>query len=52
MFEARLIQGHVLKKIVEAIRELVTDANIDCNNETGLTMQVSIWNQGYFSALR
>lgn len=38
MFEARLIQGHVLKKIIEAIRELVTDANLDCS-PTGIAMQ-------------
>jgi proliferating cell nuclear antigen len=39
MFEAKLIQGSLFKKIIEAIRELVTDANLDCN-ETGITMQV------------
>jgi hypothetical protein len=39
MFEARLIQGNLLKKIVEAIKDLVTEANVDCS-ETGLSMQV------------
>lgn len=39
MFEARLIQGNLLKKIVEAVKELVQEANVDCS-ETGLTMQV------------
>ena len=39
MFEARLVQGSLLKKIVEAIRDLVNDANVDCA-ETGITMQV------------
>lgn len=38
MFEARLIQGALLKKIVEAVRELVTDANLDCS-ESGISMQ-------------
>ncbi|CAM9480944.1 unnamed protein product [Discosporangium mesarthrocarpum] len=38
MFEARLIQGSLLKKIVEAIRELVSDANLDCS-ESGISMQ-------------
>ncbi|CAM9146069.1 unnamed protein product [Choristocarpus tenellus] len=38
MFEARLIQGSLLKKIVESIRELVTDANLDCS-ESGISMQ-------------
>lgn len=38
MFEARLIQGALLKKIVEALRELVQEVNIDCS-ETGLALQ-------------
>ncbi|KAJ0967109.1 hypothetical protein J5N97_024026 [Dioscorea zingiberensis] len=38
MFEVRLVQGSLLKKVVEAIRELVTDANIDCSS-TGLSLQ-------------
>ncbi len=38
MFEATLKQGHVLKKILESIRELVTDANLDCN-DVGVQMQ-------------
>lgn len=33
MFEARLIEGKVLKNIIEAIKDLVSDANIDCNEE-------------------
>ncbi|KAM0949466.1 putative proliferating cell nuclear antigen, PCNA [Dioscorea sansibarensis] len=38
MFEVRLVQGSLLKKVVEAIRELVTEANIDCSS-TGLSLQ-------------
>jgi proliferating cell nuclear antigen len=38
VFEAKLVQGSLLKKIVESIRELVTDANVDCS-ETGISMQ-------------
>jgi proliferating cell nuclear antigen len=38
MFEARILQGALLKKIIEAIRELVQDANLDCS-ERGITMQ-------------
>lgn len=38
MFEARLVQGAILKKIIEAIRELVIDANLDCTS-TGISMQ-------------
>jgi hypothetical protein len=29
MFEAKLLDGGVLKKIVEAIKDVVTDVNID-----------------------
>jgi hypothetical protein len=29
MFEAKLIDGNVLKKIVEAIKDVVNDVNID-----------------------
>lgn len=38
MFEARLVQGSIIKKIIEAIRELVVDANLDCS-PTGISMQ-------------
>jgi proliferating cell nuclear antigen len=38
MFEARLVQGSLIKKIVEAMKDLVTDANIDCS-ASGLSMQ-------------
>lgn len=39
MFEARIVQGSVLKKIIEAIRELVSDCNLDCSEEQGISMQ-------------
>lgn len=29
MFEAKLVEGNILKKIVEAIKDVVTDVNID-----------------------
>ncbi len=29
MFEAKLSDGTILKKIIEAIKDLVTDVNID-----------------------
>lgn len=38
MFEARLPQGILLKKILEAVKELVADANFDCS-ETGVALQ-------------
>ncbi len=38
MFEARLTEGVVLKKIVDAIKDLVSDVNIDVA-PTGITLQ-------------
>jgi proliferating cell nuclear antigen len=38
MFEARLLQGNLLKKVIEAIKELVTDANFDCT-ESDFSLQ-------------
>ena len=38
MFEARLEQGHLLKKIIDAIKDLVKTVNIDANS-SGLSMQ-------------
>eukprot|EP00939_MAST-03C_sp_MAST-3C-sp1_P004665 g4665.t1 len=38
MFEARLVEGHILKKLVDAMKDLVSDANIDVSN-TGLALQ-------------
>lgn len=43
MFEARILQGQILKKIIEAMRELVTDANLECHAEMGITMQVGVF---------
>jgi hypothetical protein len=37
MFEATLMDGMVLKRIVEAIKELVTDVNIDIT-PTGISL--------------
>jgi len=38
MFEARLQQGSVLKKLMDAIKDLVNEANLDCSAE-GISMQ-------------
>ncbi|TKY57462.1 Proliferating cell nuclear antigen [Spatholobus suberectus] len=38
MLELRLVQGSLLKKVVEAIRELVNDANFDCSS-SGFSLQ-------------
>jgi proliferating cell nuclear antigen len=31
MFEARLKQGAIIKKILEAVKDLVNEANWDCS---------------------
>lgn len=33
MFEARLVQGRVFKQLIEALKDLVQDANIDCSED-------------------
>jgi proliferating cell nuclear antigen len=33
MFEARLVEGKIFKQIIESIKDLVTDANLDCSKE-------------------
>jgi len=38
MFSAKLQEGIILKKIVEAIKDLVKNVNIDANS-SGLSMQ-------------
>ena len=38
MFEARLAQGSVLKKVLESIKDLVTDANFECTSN-GFALQ-------------
>jgi len=38
MLELRLVQGSLLKKVLEAIKDLVTDANFDCAS-TGFSLQ-------------
>lgn len=38
MFEARLIQGHLFKKILDAVKDLVTEASWDCT-PNGMALQ-------------
>ncbi|GAB4831874.1 hypothetical protein Ancab_005889 [Ancistrocladus abbreviatus] len=38
MFELRLVQGSVLKRVIDSIKDLVTDANFDCSS-TGFSLQ-------------
>lgn len=42
MFEAKLTEGHILKKIVEAIKDLVTDVNIDVSPSGKLMIELLI----------
>lgn len=41
MFEARLTEASKLKKITDAIKELVTEANFDCST-TGISVQAMV----------
>jgi proliferating cell nuclear antigen len=38
MFEAKLVQGSLLKKVMEAIKELLNEASFDCSSD-GITLQ-------------
>lgn len=38
MLELRLVQGSLLKKVLDSIKDLVTDANFDCS-ATGFSLQ-------------
>ncbi|KAL8171592.1 hypothetical protein V2J09_023396 [Rumex salicifolius] len=38
MLELRLVQGNLMKKVIESIKDLVTDANFDCSS-TGFSLQ-------------
>ena len=38
MIEARLVQGNMLKKVVDAVKDLVTEANFDVSS-SGFTLQ-------------
>lgn len=38
MFEAKLAQGGLLKKVISSIQDLVADANWDCN-DVGIALQ-------------
>lgn len=39
MFEARLLQGHLLKLIIDAMKDLVQDANFECS-DSAISVQV------------
>ena len=40
MFEARLIEGNTLKKLIDSIKELVNESNFDVSS-TGISLQVN-----------
>lgn len=40
MFEAVLSNASLLRKVIEALKDLVTDANLECHPDA-LTLQVS-----------
>lgn len=39
MFEARLLKSSILKKVLEAIKDLLTQATFDCD-DNGIQLQV------------
>lgn len=39
MFEARLVQGNLLKKLLESVKDLVSEANFECTSSS-FAMQV------------
>lgn len=41
MIEARLLQGSLLKKIIDAIKELVTEGNFECT-PAGISLQAGL----------
>lgn len=45
MFEAKLTEGSILKKIVESIKDIVTDVNIDIS-PSGMQGFINIMNIG------
>lgn len=40
MFEARLLKSSILKKVLEAIKDLLTQSTFDCD-DNGIQLQVS-----------
>jgi proliferating cell nuclear antigen len=38
MFEARLAQSSILKRVIEAIKDLITEASFDCS-DSGIQLQ-------------
>lgn len=43
MFEAKILEGNILKKIVEAIKDVVNDVNIDVSPSGKFSLSEPIW---------
>ena len=43
MFEAKLQEGYIFKRIVEAIKDLVTDVNLDVSPSGKWIIIIVIW---------
>ena len=41
MFQARLVQGNLLKKVLESLKDLLSEATWDCT-DTGIQLQVAL----------
>ena len=41
MFEAKLAQGNLLKKVLDALREIVEEANLDCSSTGNPSLSLS-----------
>ena len=42
MFEARLVQGNLLKKVLESLKDLLNEATWDCT-DSGIQLQVTLF---------
>lgn len=58
MFEAKLAEGYVFKRIVEAIKDLVTDVNLDvspsgkCSHNFLVTLELNTWAMPLLTTLK
>ena len=51
MFEAKLLEGNILKKIVEAIKDVVSDVNIDVSPSGKLAVRLVRYCVGVFDVM-
>jgi hypothetical protein len=51
MFEAKLGQSGQIKKLIEAIKDIVSDANLECN-ENGISLQVSRYRKTFYYSFK